>query len=40
LKLSGETFVPAERFSEMQAFWRQCSWSDGAEVVLRTTAAL
>jgi hypothetical protein len=38
LRLCGETFVPAERFSEMQDFWRQCSWSDGAEVVLRATA--
>jgi hypothetical protein len=40
LRLRGEAFVPAERFPEMQDFWRQCSWSDGAEVVLRAPAAL
>jgi hypothetical protein len=27
--------VPAERFAEYQEFWRQCSWADGAEIVLR-----
>jgi hypothetical protein len=35
LRLSGESFVPSERFAEMRDFWQQCSWADGAEVVLR-----
>ena len=26
---------PSERFAEMRDFWQQCSWADGAEVVLR-----
>jgi hypothetical protein len=34
LRLSGGP-VPAERFAEYQDFWRHCSWSDGAEIILR-----
>ena len=35
LRLTGDSFVPSERFAEMRDFWQQCSWADGAEVVLR-----
>jgi hypothetical protein len=33
LRLAGDP-VPSERFAEYQDFWRQCSWADGAEIVL------
>jgi hypothetical protein len=35
LRLTGDSFVPSERFAEIRDFWQQCSWADGAEVVLR-----
>jgi hypothetical protein len=34
LRLRGPA-VPKERFAEFQNFWRDCAWSDTAEIVLR-----
>jgi hypothetical protein len=35
LRLAGGA-VPGEQYREYREFWRQCSWADRAEVVLRT----